>query len=188
MNTINNINKEKKHERKIYGFIGVIGSGKNYRCQELLDYDSNYVKVDFADALREMMWDILCWYPANDRIYERFKNGYEYIDIMGAFANGRELLQRFGQTMRKHDKNFWVNAWAKKVDKLLSMGYNIVISDIRHENELTALKRFLHRAEVNVIFCDYKSERYDANNNHISEKLAQSYLNNGYIDGDKIEL
>ena len=44
---------------KIYGFCGVMGSGKGYRCEQLKK--EGFVQRDFADCLRNMVWKMLDW-------------------------------------------------------------------------------------------------------------------------------
>lgn len=170
---------------KIYSFVGCIGSGKGFKC-DLLVQNEGFVKVDFADALRDMVWKMLDWKPQNAEEYDLFKKGLFVVPKYGAI-NGRLLLQRVGATMREIDPDFWVKQWKVSVDKLISMGYNkICVSDTRYENEIKMLKTYSWKAEVRVEFCDYHSNRYDNTNTHESEQLAQKFLAEGLKDGDRI--
>lgn len=187
--TINDlIQKDNKiMKNKIRAFVGTIGSGKGYRCDQLMNSNPNYIKVDFADELRSMAFKLLGWKPKDVTEYEKFKAGDIYIDGFG-FVYGRVFLQRLGETMRDIDKDFWIKLWTKRVDKLLSMGYDIVISDARHPNELEAISKYKSKLDAKAYFCNYISDRYDCKNAHISEKMAQDFLAQGLQDGDEIIL
>lgn len=167
---------------KIYGFCGVMGSGKGYRCEQLKK--EGFVQIDFADCLRNMVWNMLDWQPKDAKEYDYFKKGLLNIPGYGKI-NGRLLLQRIGATMREINPDFWVLQWKKEVDRAISMGYNnICCSDVRYENEIKMLQSFNWKAEVKVIFCDYHSDRYNSTNTHESELFAQKLLSEGYKDGD----
>lgn len=172
---------------KIYGFCGVMGSGKGYECQKLIN-NEDFVKIDFGDGLREMVWRMLKWQPKNDEEYDLFKKGEVDIPYYGKI-NGRLLLQLVGtDTMRKVDNNFWVKECKRKIEEAISQGYNnICISDIRFKNELEMLFDYSGKADVKIRFCDFHSDRYNAKSEHASEKLAQKLLELGYTDLQEIK-
>lgn len=184
---INIFNLNKKIDMsavKIYGFIGVVGSGKGYNCEKLKE--QGFIQIDFADCLRNMAWKMLDWQPQNTREYDDFKKGLIKIPNYGKI-DGRAMLQKLGSMMRELDKDFWVKAWKKSVDRAVSMGYkNICVSDVRYENEIEALKSLGWKSVVKIQFCDYHSDRYRNDLNHESEFLAQKLLKEGYKDGDLI--
>ena len=183
MTTINEINNGKQYNSlEVVGYVGCLGSGKSTRANKLID--EGFMPVGFADELRSMAWKLLSWHPISDEQYEEFKKGDRFIDSMAGFINGRLFLQNLGETMREDNKNYWVDKLKQRIDKLYKMGYTkIVITDVRHENELEMIKSYNNSK---VVFCDYKSDRYDCKNKHISEKLAQDYLKLNYKDGDLI--
>lgn len=169
----------------IYAFCGVMGSGKGYECQKLID-NKNFIKIDFADSLREMVWSMFNWRPLNDEQYDLFKKGQ--FDVPGyGKLDGRLILQRVGALMREIDNDFWVKEWKKTIDNAISMGYNdICCSDVRYDNEVEMIKSFGWKANVKIQFCDFHSDRYNAESNHESEAMAQRLLKEGYKDGDLI--
>lgn len=185
--TINDMIKSDKikyDDLEVVGYIGCLGSGKSFQTEKLIK--EGYYPIAFADELRNKCWEFLSWNPKNDEEYENFKAGNVFIDLFGGFVNGRAVLQQMGQLMRMENKNYWVDKLKQRIDLLYKLGYNkIVVTDIRHENELELIKSYNNSK---VIFCDYKSERYDCSNTHISEQLAQKYLSQGYIDGQQIIL
>ena len=170
---------------KIYGFCGVMGSGKGFSCQELIDKE-DFIQIDFADCLRDMVWKMLDWQPKDAQEYDLFKKAQFNVPKYGKI-NGRLLLQRIGATMREIDPDFWVKQHQQKIERAISMGYNnICISDIRYKNEIMSLLSNSWKADVKITFCDFHSDRYDATNTHESEKMAQQLLKLGFKDGDLI--
>ena len=169
----------------IRGFVGVVGSGKDFNCQKLVD-NENYVQINFADGLRDMAWKILNWKPKNQEEYDLFKKGQIIIPFFGR-VDGRKFLQELGHAMRNVDKDFWVKLWKRNVEDAISQGYNnICCSDVRYQNEIDMIKSYNWKADIKITFCDYHSERYDCTNAHESEKMAQELLRQGYQDGDLI--
>ena len=190
---------------KLLCLIGVMGSGKDYRAKQFIKDSETFgysmVHVNFADELREMMWDLLNWKPKNDEEYEYFKKG-SIVDlgyaerlfdpyVYSISLTGRQLLQRMGtEVIRKRDPYFFVNQWKNKVDSLLCENKNVVCSDLRFINELKAAFNVAGNTKTKkeFIFCNYISDRYDATNTHESEQLAQRILSDNYKDGELIDI
>jgi hypothetical protein len=187
----------------IVGLTGVIGSGKTFQRDKLVA--EGYVAIDFKDELIDMCED-LCGFPIRED-YEQFKQSIvgltnphnpaantvemtKKVEI--TFPNimtGRRMLQRMGtEVMRKRDANYWVKAWAKKAILALQSGKSVVVADVRFENELRAIRMLQKpgQVEAKVMFCNYKSDRYDASSKHPSEALAQDLLDAGFRDGDLV--
>lgn len=174
---------------KIVCFLGVLGSGKDYQSKKLVS--EGYVQINFADELRAVSWEILGWSPKNDEEYDQFKKGLIEIPNNG-FVNGRVFLQNVGSTMRKRNRNYWAECWQIKVQEAIENGKNICVSDCRFPNEIQHALEFVRNNrwnklyhicnEVEFIFCNYVSSRYDAINAHESEHLAQRLLNEGCKD------
>ena len=180
---------------KITGFIGVVGSGKTYRRDALRT--KGFIAIDFKDALIDMVEDLVGFPIRND--YEGFKeriigmpNAYiDMLDQCPEAMTGRRLLQRLGtEVMRKRDPNYWVNAWTKRANDAVNGGKSVVVADVRFQNEIDAIEDLGKKlgVEPNIVFCDYRSDRYDATSTHPSEALAQDLLQKGYKDGDEITL
>lgn len=177
----------RKVENKVIikAFVGAQGSGKDYKCN-LLENNEGYIKIAFADALRDIVWDILQWEPETNEQYDKFKKGAQRIGNYGK-VNGRHLLQGLGSLMREIDQDFWIKQFKLRLDKLIAMGYDrICVSDARYINEINAIFEYKNKADVKIEFCDYKSERYNDKDIHESEQLAQKLLKLGFKDGQEI--
>ena len=59
---------------------------------------------------------------------------------------------------------------------------------MRFINEYTYLKKFAEENDYmfKVIFCNYRSDRYQDNNTHESAKLANYFCTHGYTDLQEI--
>ena len=172
---------------KIKVYIGVIGSGKDFMAKKETD-----IQLAFADALREEVWKMLGWKPKTPEEYEEFKSQKWKLpgDRLHYFT-GRDILQRYGTDIRrKEDPNYWTK---KLVDKLILFNSidmpldpgklplnkcSIGITDCRFENEIIHLIKFSDKYLVPLTFVhtDYKSDRYDSESNHESEKVAQQFV------------
>lgn len=167
--------------KKLIFYIGVIGSGKDYQANKHVEH--GYEKISFADKLREMLWDTLSYYPANNEEYEYFKKStiwtpYDYI-------SGRQVIQNFGQTMKvTFGDDVWTNLF---IDQVLSSEKDVVCPDMRFLEEFDGVNESLSNyRDINYIFCNYVSGKYDPDNVHESEHMAQYFLSNGLNDMDEI--
>ncbi|OGH99218.1 MAG: hypothetical protein A2104_00320 [Candidatus Melainabacteria bacterium GWF2_32_7] len=166
-------------------FIGCMGSGKDYQSRLLIE--NGFKLINIGDSLREMAWDILGWKPNNDEEYEEFKkkNLISCEGLIHQELSGRQFLQNLGtQAIRKRFPDFWIELWKNKVSEELSRGSNVVCSDIRFLKEVEVAINILSNAKI--IFCNYKSERYNCTDKHESEQLAQKVLSDGFNDLDLV--
>jgi hypothetical protein len=178
---------EKPH---LIGYVGVIGSGKDYNCKLL--QEKGYLHINFADSLRELTWGILRWKPNTDEEYENFKktvfkmdfplgsNSLENIQFDCRYLTGRQILQRIGGLSRKtFGEDCWIRAYFNRIENYIKNGYiKFCTSDIRYPNELQAIM-FSQLFESKIYFTNYISEKYISNDTHESEKMAQKFLSSG---------
>lgn len=168
--------------KKIFVFIGVIGSGKDYMANQ---YIQKYgaVKTDFADPLREDIWKLLDWTPYTDEEYDLFKRS-EFHNDLGIKFTGRDLLLKYGTEIRRaEDPNHWCKQTIREIERLFLYGFPaVVITDCRFTNEVSYLKKAANMLECDIefIFCNYPSDRYDNKVDHESEKLAQNMVDLGF--------
>lgn len=168
---------------KVTVFMGVIGSGKDYQSQLAVDDGAEHLA--FADGVRDDVWAILGWKPLNDTEYVAFKK-LVFTNVDGSTFTGRDILQRYGTDVRRHE---YSDVWCKRlVDSMqdLEKDSRVVISDCRFTNEVEYLKSLKYMdIEVEFVFCNYISDRYDDTDPHESERLAQHLLHEyGFVDFD----
>jgi hypothetical protein len=188
-------------------FMGVIGSGKDYRAAQAMAGPGKPVRVDFKDGLLDMVRDLVGYDPREDyewfkqsvvgvrREPNRFMQSYQSTDQRALAARhpelmtGRRLLQRLGtDVMRKRDPDHWARVWAVSAHRALDERWTVVNADCRFINEVSMVLKVAEEARVpaRFVFCDYRSPRYDPAAEHESEKLAQALLKLGLRDGDDI--
>lgn len=194
----------------LYAFIGVRGSGKTYRRNEIIKYLTLYastpqtaIPIDFKDGLIEMVNDLLGFpVPADEKEYDYFKSSViglhkgiisrlvsALVDTVTRDAlTGRKVLQRVGTDMiRSRMPNYWVDIFMRKaINQIKTNNRHVVCADMRFPNEVSAILSLSDIANIKFIFCDYKSPRYSATDPHESEQLAQTLLKMGFKDGQEI--
>lgn len=174
----------------IYVYVGVMGSGKDFRAVEQMKTSPSEkkIKIGFADAVREVAWKILGWEPITDSEYINFKNDSEITlkihDREIISLTGRLFLQRIGtDAVRSRYPRFWIDIAKQRIEELSKEGYDIFITDCRFDNELDMLKEL---DDVQIMFCDYKSEYYGWCCEHESEEMAHRFIKEGFVDGQMI--
>lgn len=200
---------------KIYGLVGVIGSGKSYRAEEFIS-DAACAKRplimgDFSEGIRETLMNILTGeskkIDCNSEAYAMWKRfhsgiclpfleeGVPYKTLFTEKVSGRELLTRTGEYLKKvfgphiwarWTENFVFDCWNKMSDEDAD-ACDIVFGSLRFDCEAEAIFRVAEWAgkEVKIYFCDYHSDAYELSD-HVSEKFAQYFLSLGCKDGDDI--
>lgn len=171
----------KVRQRKLIAFCGFEQSGKDYSCKRLMT-TKGFEKVAFADALREISFGIL-----GMTVEEGMKN-YEELKSTILFnnLNFRNILENLGSAIRKYDRDFWAKTVLVKVAQTPK---DVCISDLRYPNEYRVLKKYCDKNDIDfkLIFCDYKSEKYNDSNPHESAKLARYLKDLGYEDQEEVK-
>lgn len=169
--------------RSIIAFAGFQGSGKDYRCNELVQ-TQGYTKLAFATALRRITFTALGYtYEYGMEHYEELKQT-ELINGMTL----RNIMEKLGtEGIRHYDNDFWVRCLIHDIEELPEDA-NVCISDLRFYNEYDGIKQYCDEKgyEFKLIFCDFHSERYDNKNTHASAKLASFLSGIGYKDGAEV--
>ena len=181
----------KQNERKqIIAFVGRAGSGKDYQCNLLKE--KGFTKMAFADALRDIAFSSFdIPYAFGMERYEEMKANEDCIKVVTEDSvhkvSFRKFLELLGtQGIRKYDNDFWCRALIKTLkDKQYK---KVCISDMRFINEYTYLKKFAQENDYvfKVLFCNYRSNRYQDNNTHESARLANYFCTHGYTDLQEI--
>lgn len=172
-------------DKKLVCYIGVMGSGKSFRTKKMCQENQDFVEINVADTLRNVVWKMIGWKPPTEERYELFKESTFISSTLPSVKfTGRDILQRLGTDgIRSIEPDFWINAWKNTVyDTIYLKGKSVVCSDVRFVNEVyAALELENKNIQVEFVFCDYQSDRYDQKSKHDSERLAQ-WLKRTYPD------
>lgn len=136
----------------LLGLIGRARSGKDTFARGLAS--RGYVRVAFADPLREMVAEIdpilgdftgslsgLGLAPVRLGEALRAAGGWEGLKDTPWAAESRRLLQYTGQAVRRVDPNFWLDAGLAKAYGAFEGGASgVVITDVRYRNEADAIR------------------------------------------------
>lgn len=200
---------------KIYGLVGVIGSGKSYQAEALMVdaacMERPLIMGDFSEGIRQTLMNIFTgeskgidctgeayakWKQLSSDILLPFKPQGESPNILDSVrVEGRELLQRTGEYLKslagedvwaRWTANAVTNRWTKMSEEDAEI-CDIVFGSLRFDCEAEAIFKVAEATgkEVQIYFCDYHSGSYELND-HISEKFAQYFLSLGCKDGDNI--
>ena len=192
---------------QLTAFIGRAGSGKDYQCDLLVK--KGFKQLAFADALRDIAFLSLDIQDRTSEHYEDLKkrNCIQVADSFGNtfyndengtldsreptghYLNFRKYLELLGtQGIRKYDNDFWCKCLSKQIKE--NNYEKVCISDMRFLNEYYFLSNFAedNNFSFKVIFCDYRSDRYETENNHESAQMANWFANNNYKDLQEISV
>ncbi len=154
----------------IVGFSGKAGSGKTTLANFLQD-EFGFVRMSFASPLKETVMKYF---------------GLTEEDIKTKNPTARKILQGVGIMMREEvDKRYWIK---QLEEKMIYLDKNIVIDDVRFENEADFIKRsggILIRIERPGIVTmnhpseneldDYDGWNYIINNNHDEQYMIYNF-------------
>lgn len=104
----------------LIGIAGKMRTGKDTIARLMAkDRRGNFQRGAYADELKKQV----------DRKYGKQEGGKR-----------RALLQHEGQEERKHDALVWIKRLQPKINFLRSVGHNVVITDVRQQNEIDSLR------------------------------------------------
>jgi hypothetical protein len=122
----------------IIGLCGDIGSGKDtvaYALQKHLGYEP----ISFAFALKDAVSSMFPWVPSR-HFFGTQEEKAELLFVGGVDQEwtGRKLLEEVGQHMRGIMPDIWIKAAMEQVDR--NLAYPWVVTDVRHVNEIQAIR------------------------------------------------
>lgn len=167
--------------RKVRAFCGPQGGGKDFSVQRLAS-TLGFKRVAYADALRHVAFETLgIDYEEGMKNYDNLKQSKLINDL-----TFRNILENLGSAIRKYDKDFWAKTVIKYISECVD---NVAISDLRYTNEYWLLKKYCEENKIDfkLIFCDYHSARYKADNPHESAALANYLKGLGYKDQEYVQ-
>ncbi|MER5862215.1 hypothetical protein [Kitasatospora sp. NPDC002040] len=106
-----------------------------------------FIRVAFADPLRDAALDL-------DPIVGAERTAYGHLpvrlsDVVGRYGwerakaehtEVRRTLQRLGEAVRTHDPDYWLRLALARVDVAEAWNLPTVVTDVRHTNEVEALR------------------------------------------------
>lgn len=120
----------------LIGLCGAAGSGKD-TVASILRETAQFYRVAFADPLYEMISVVTGLLPED--LQDRELKEAE-IDWIG--KSPRQLLQTLGTEWGRGmvSESIWIDIGMRRIDRLLADGRNVVVTDVRFDNEAAAIK------------------------------------------------
>ena len=148
----------------IIGIFGKKGHGKDTIADYLVNYH-NFHKLTYAETIKKICKEIFSL--SEDQLNNHTLK--EEIDPRWN-KSPRQIMQLIGTDLfrKTFSEDIWVNILCEKAKKLLLEGKNIVISDIRHSNELEKLFTLSNHVLILQVIRDIKDEKED---NHPTEQF-----------------
>lgn len=168
--------------RKIIAYIGFEGSGKDYLTSKALALNENSTRIGFSDGVRRATFKHCGVQPKYGKEYNKWKE-----EVMSKFGKtGREMLLQVGEGLRIGTPHVWSQKWY--FTATWSCRDVIVVNDCRFGHEALAIIELANiwDAEVEFIFCNFKSPRYKVSNEPC-DRLAYSFHISGYYHGQNID-
>ena len=127
----------------LIAFCGHAGSGKSEAAAHLM-YHHGFERVKFAGVLKGMLV-FLYEYAGLDpwEIEERMEGKRkEQPDQFLCGASPRRAMQTLGGEWGRDAINplLWVSLWKARVSRLLTAGINVVVDDVRYQNEADTVR------------------------------------------------
>jgi hypothetical protein len=165
----------------IIGLTGKKQHGKD-TVGGILVNEHGFVRVSYADALKESAaalfdvpvatWDALKNDPhavvSLERAYGPAREGIARLTV-------REFLQRYGTESHRDvfGDNFWVNVAKAKMEAALDGNEDVVVTDVRFDNEAQAIHDLGSKYGLGQVVCVYRPQVVDDGDAHASEKLPE---------------
>ena len=194
--TINMFNDKIKITEGLIVAVGGFQSGKSTLLKQYSD--NGFEPVSFADPLRELAWILQGYKPKDYEKYKRCVIGLDHlpefisktlIRIFPLLLTGRKFLQYLGDGMRKiFGDDFWIKRFLVKALEILKTKKKARSDDCRYPNELDKCHELINEFGGMIIFANYNSGGQNPKDPHISELMAQIFLDMGLKHGDIIDL
>lgn len=153
---------------------GVIGSGKDHHAQEYIRTHPNerVEIIRFATPLRNICAKLYNFDATDEVAYEKFK------------AENRRVMVELGQAMKDEmGQSLFADAVRNYIytyTEEYSNNVTFIIPDFRFPVEFYPMFDFVPI----VIFCNYKSERYELRPEQVTEQMAIWLVGQGYKNGE----
>jgi hypothetical protein len=104
---------------RLVGMVGKARSGKDTFARVLTEV-GEYERVALADELKRDVASFL---------------GVSVEELETRKADFRAALQEYGSRMRREREDWWIAMLTPKVRELLAIGHDVVVTDVRYQNE-----------------------------------------------------
>ena len=160
---------------KVISLAGRLGSGKTLAA-DMLCAKYGFVKVKFAQPIKDMMRSL--GLDARHIEGELKDEPCELLDGETPRWAMQSLGTEWGRSLIS--ENLWLNRWQKLVDKHLSMNTNVVVDDMRFQNELKMV-RGLNAQVIVLLRNDHKEGGHSSEGLDLSSVDADLVVDNtGY--------
>lgn len=122
----------------LIGLVGRKRSGKSSIGSHLTS-EHGFVELAFAASLKERALELDPMIGVVGMSLDALVTHVGW-DVAKAIPEVRKFLQGLGQTLREVDPDYWVNDLRFALAGTLDDGHNVVVTDVRHQNELDLIK------------------------------------------------
>ena len=152
----------------LVAFTGLAGAGKSTASDVLVD--NGWVRVKMAGPLKDMAKSFMvsCGVDAGDISDYLEGQNKETCSVLFNGVSPRHIMQTLGSEWGRSciDNNLWVDIARRNCIKLMSEGYDVVIDDVRFENECAMVRKI--GGDVGGIV-----SRGGINGGHVSENYVE---------------
>ena len=169
----------------VVAFAGYAGVGKNTAADALLHAKPEdvggrvFVSIAVADAIKDALLAVNPWMPWTDSVTGDTCEGWlsECVAELGWDAahrlkEVRTQLEALGAWGRNIDPHFWAKLAARRVASSVSAGYSVVVTDVRHLNELDLLLD----VREDFLLCTFLVQRPDVGPVSDNERVATQWF------------
>jgi cytidylate kinase len=157
----------------IVGIAGYAGSGKTTVARHLVD-SLGYTRLSFATPIRQALMAM--------GVHESYLTDHKHIEIPRIGHTARYLMQTLGTEWARAtvNRNFWLYLMDNAITTQ-PIGNNIVVDDVRFDNEADYLRR-KNGIIINLVRGNTQLDPYSTD--HASEEGISSELVNYNIEND----
>jgi len=170
----------------IIGLTGYAQSGKDTVAKILVE-NYKFTRVAFADTIRNYLYEMNPMYDSivGEPLFVKAKVDRDGWEEAKKSPQIRRLLQNAGVGARKiFGDDFWITEVLKNID----LSDDIVITDVRFENEADSIKQWGKFSNIDAQIWRIKRLGIEAVNGHVSEhemdgyKVDQIFTNNTTLE------
>jgi hypothetical protein len=130
----------------LIGICGRKNTGKTTAAKYLCNKLSNTVEVSFSDPIKDICGIVFGWNKEQLNSTSN-KDWKEQVDKSASLIHGqpivpRKVMQLIGTDMfrKQFSEDCWINIARERVRSLREQGFNVIISDVRFQNEADMIK------------------------------------------------